>query len=117
VQAAKVVIEPKKLAGMDEVSAAAVALGIDNKHCGFKSCKAIVDLMGTNCRFCKGRFCFGHIQPEVHGCGDEAKRHAHESSIRKFEEHAALDKFSKYVVHPPPAATRGRGAPARRGRK
>ncbi|XP_026479097.1 DNA-binding protein SMUBP-2 [Ctenocephalides felis] len=46
---------------------------IDNT-CVFKTCKTKTDLMGANCPHCTLRFCFKHSLPEIHGCGEAAKR-------------------------------------------
>uniref|UniRef100_A0A6M2DCI4 Putative product n=1 Tax=Xenopsylla cheopis TaxID=163159 RepID=A0A6M2DCI4_XENCH len=46
---------------------------IDN-ICVYKTCKTKTDLMGANCPHCTLRFCFKHSLPEVHGCGEAAKR-------------------------------------------
>lgn len=42
--------------------------------CGIKDCKAKnVLLLGGTCKYCKMRYCFAHMQPELHGCGNSAK--------------------------------------------
>lgn len=41
-----------------------------------KGCKAKTATLGANCEHCRVRFCLAHAQPEVHGCGDEARRAA-----------------------------------------
>ena len=41
-----------------------------------KGCKAKTATLGANCEHCRLRFCLAHAQPEVHGCGDAARRAA-----------------------------------------
>ena len=41
-----------------------------------QGCKAKTATLGTNCEHCRLRFCLAHAQPEVHGCGDAARRAA-----------------------------------------
>ncbi|XP_015911293.2 DNA-binding protein SMUBP-2 [Parasteatoda tepidariorum] len=53
-----------------------------DKTCFYEKCKKSVAALSQMCHFCKGRFCFEHFLPEVHGCGDAAKAHAR-SQIRK----------------------------------
>lgn len=52
-----------------------------SKYCWFKDenkkkCKTLVELLGTNCNFCTGRFCIRHALAETHGCGDAASNDA-----------------------------------------
>jgi len=49
---------------------------IDNKKCKYDACKTLVQINGSICKFCRYKFCYTHILPETHGCGDEAKKHA-----------------------------------------
>ncbi|CAI5731749.1 unnamed protein product [Hyaloperonospora brassicae] len=47
--------------------------------CAFEkasSCKKRVTMFGSVCKFCKLKFCYDHVLPEVHGCGN---------AVRKFE--------------------------------
>ena len=53
---------------LDTVCNAAAAAGLD--------CKAKTATLGANCEHCRRRFCLAHAQPEVHGCGDAARRAA-----------------------------------------
>ena len=46
---------------------------VDNL-CKYGGCKAKTSLVGQNCEFCRKRFCFKHGLPEVHGCGEAAKK-------------------------------------------
>uniref|UniRef100_A0A7S4N7Q0 AN1-type domain-containing protein n=2 Tax=Guillardia theta TaxID=55529 RepID=A0A7S4N7Q0_GUITH len=39
----------------------------------------MINLIGSNCRHCKLRFCVGHGMPELHGCGKAAKEEARAS--------------------------------------
>lgn len=49
-----------------------------DQTCDFKRCKQKTNMMGSNCGFCKQRFCFKHGLPEVHGCGEAVKRQERE---------------------------------------
>eukprot|EP00727_Mastigamoeba_balamuthi_P007395 m51a1_g3276 putative dna-binding protein smubp-2-like (1010) ;mRNA; f:238715-246641 len=74
--------------GMDEIDAALAELGMLPKPdagecsttCAFagppRACKASVRTMGATCKLCGKKFCFEHFQPEVHGCGAQAKKSA-----------------------------------------
>ncbi|KFM70475.1 DNA-binding protein SMUBP-2, partial [Stegodyphus mimosarum] len=53
-----------------------------DKTCCFEKCKKCIATLSQVCQFCRGRFCFSHFFPEVHGCGDAAKAFAR-SQIRK----------------------------------
>ena len=45
-----------------------------DQTCDYKKCKQKTNLMGSDCCFCKQRFCFKHGLPEVHGCGEAVKK-------------------------------------------
>lgn len=47
-----------------------------DKRCGYPECRKEVSMLGMKCQFCCRRFCVSHSLPEVHGCGEPAKRHA-----------------------------------------
>ncbi|XP_055637854.1 DNA-binding protein SMUBP-2 [Toxorhynchites rutilus septentrionalis] len=59
-----------------------------DQTCDYKRCKQKTTMMGSDCGFCKQRFCFKHGLPEIHGCGE---------AVRKVEREAFL--------HPLPAKT------------
>ena len=48
----------------------------ENTKCQGEGCKASVKTVFSACKFCKMRFCFSHGMPEIHGCGEAAKRMA-----------------------------------------
>ena len=58
-----------------------------NKQCGFRGCRNSTALFGElcACQHCRLRFCLSHAQPEVHGCGDAARRAAREQLRTEFE--------------------------------
>ena len=58
-----------------------------NKQCGFRGCRNTTALFGElcACQHCRLRFCLSHAQPEVHGCGDAARRAAREQLRTEFE--------------------------------
>lgn len=35
-----------------------------------------MEILGRICNFCRMKYCYNHALPEVHGCGEEAKKHA-----------------------------------------
>uniref|UniRef100_M4BCJ9 DNA helicase n=1 Tax=Hyaloperonospora arabidopsidis (strain Emoy2) TaxID=559515 RepID=M4BCJ9_HYAAE len=50
-----------------------------SQSCAFElssRCKKSIVMFGSVCKFCNLKFCYDHVQPEVHGCGD---------AVRKFE--------------------------------
>lgn len=53
-----------------------------NSTCGYAKCKRGVNVLGFSCRFCRMRFCMEHNIPEVHGCAEEAKRHARSTQTK-----------------------------------
>ena len=53
-----------------------------DRKCGLRHCKTVVScVQGINCQHCDRRFCFAHLLPEIHGCGNAAKVKARKSSI------------------------------------
>uniref|UniRef100_A0A1Q3FXL0 AN1-type domain-containing protein n=2 Tax=Culex tarsalis TaxID=7177 RepID=A0A1Q3FXL0_CULTA len=52
-----------------------------DQTCDYKRCKQKTNMMGSNCTFCKQRFCFKHGLPEIHGCGEEVKRKEREEFL------------------------------------
>jgi len=42
--------------------------------CTFTKCKNKTNLIGIDCKFCKGRFCTTDGLQEVHGCGEAVRR-------------------------------------------
>lgn len=47
-----------------------------DRKCNFPGCKKSANHLGIKCPFCKGRFCMTHNMAEVHGCEENARRHA-----------------------------------------
>ncbi len=58
-----------------------------DKVCNADKCKAKTTVLGADCAFCRLRFCLSHGQPEVHGCGDAAKREARRALARDGKLH------------------------------
>lgn len=52
-----------------------------DQTCDYKRCKQKTNMMGTDCGFCKQRFCFKHGLPEIHGCGDAVRRQEREEFL------------------------------------
>ena len=49
--------------------------------CAQSKCKKSVKLVSAKCSLCARRYCLEHSLPEVHGCGDAAKRSARQASM------------------------------------
>ena len=64
---------PKPVEDLDSLLAEAVRA---DSVCSHARCKKGVNMLGLRCQFCARRFCMQHGIPEVHGCAEEAKRHA-----------------------------------------
>lgn len=47
-----------------------------DKRCSWSSCRIPTDLVGLTCTYCKQRFCISHGLPEIHGCGEAARKSA-----------------------------------------
>lgn len=92
--------KPVSTEGLDEIDAALVELGIDTdtEHCAYrdpktkKRCTQKVTLIYTTCKYCDKKFCFAHVQAEIHGCGATAKRQARAQVKQQYNE---LTKYKK----------------------
>ncbi|XP_023302640.2 DNA-binding protein SMUBP-2 [Lucilia cuprina] len=72
---------------------------VDNL-CDFARCKTKTSLMGQNCDYCRKRFCFKHGLPEVHGCGEAAKKterkqFLHPKPAKTIKQEEELEKAKK----------------------
>ncbi|XP_037818145.1 DNA-binding protein SMUBP-2 isoform X1 [Lucilia sericata] len=72
---------------------------VDNL-CDFARCKTKTSLMGQNCDYCHKRFCFKHGLPEVHGCGEAAKKterkqFLHPKPAKTIKQEEELEKAKK----------------------
>ena len=72
-----------------------------DSSCAHSKCKKSVKLVSVKCSLCARRYCLEHSLPEVHGCGDAAKRKARQTSVatplggttsRKSEDRAKLQR-------------------------
>lgn len=45
-----------------------------DKTCAFIKCKSRVDSFAIQCKHCNNNFCTTHGLPEIHGCGEAARR-------------------------------------------
>lgn len=78
--------------------------------CGVRGCKAKnVVLLGANCKYCKLRYCFSHMQPELHGCGEAVRKAAREEfkesisntkpkNLKEYQHNAIKNQFNKKLV-------------------
>ncbi|XP_058447674.1 DNA-binding protein SMUBP-2 [Malaya genurostris] len=107
-----------------------------DQTCDFKRCKQKTNMMGSNCDFCKQRFCFKHGLPEIHGCGEAVRKQEREEFLHPLpaktvqaqedlkKAHGRLDQKLKQMnlsrkAKPPGAAgegSSGRGGSKRRGK-
>jgi ATP-dependent RNA/DNA helicase IGHMBP2 len=60
------------------------AAGTTNR-CSYGNCKELVSLTGQLCKFCRFVYCLMHFIPEVHGCGDDAKKEARNSARKAVQ--------------------------------
>jgi len=67
--------------------------------CGFKrGCKNSTQILGRVCPHCRLKFCFNHAQPEVHGCGEAATKHARTEWLKNSPLKAAATKPAPFAV-------------------
>uniref|UniRef100_A0A182J0U8 Uncharacterized protein n=1 Tax=Anopheles atroparvus TaxID=41427 RepID=A0A182J0U8_ANOAO len=66
-----------------------------DQTCDFKGCKQKTNLVGSDCSFCKERFCFRHGLPEIHGCGDAVKRKEREEFLHPMTGKARVEQYEK----------------------
>uniref|UniRef100_A0A182M5P5 AN1-type domain-containing protein n=1 Tax=Anopheles culicifacies TaxID=139723 RepID=A0A182M5P5_9DIPT len=71
------------------------AVKIVDLTCDFKGCKQKTNLVGTDCTFCKDRFCFKHSLPEIHGCGEAVKRKERELFLHPMTGKAKAEQYEK----------------------
>ena len=92
-----------KTKGMDEIDAALAELKIDTdtEHCAYrdsktkKRCQQKVTLIYATCRYCNKKFCYAHVQAEVHGCGAAAKRLARAQVKEQYNEMTKYKKLAE----------------------
>ena len=60
----------------DDLDTLLTEMTLADSKCGFERCRKSTNLIGMRCMFCRKRFCVGHSVAEVHGCGEQARRHA-----------------------------------------
>lgn len=63
-----------------------------NTRCNFEHCKKSTELISSTCIHCRLCFCFEHALPEVHGCGEAARKHArqifkHPPTVKSDDHH------------------------------
>ncbi|XP_058062931.1 DNA-binding protein SMUBP-2 [Anopheles bellator] len=66
-----------------------------DQTCDFKGCKQKTNLVGTDCIYCRERFCFKHSLPEIHGCGEAVKRKEREEFLHPITGKARREKEDK----------------------
>jgi len=54
--------------------------------CQFRACRDSVKTLGRICTFCNEKFCFSHIIPEIHGCGEAAKSKARADWMKQHQQ-------------------------------
>ncbi|KAL4229741.1 DNA-binding protein SMUBP-2 [Mactra antiquata] len=60
----------------DDIDALIETVTKMDSFCCFKKCKTKVKTLFHECTYCGGRYCMSHHIPEVHGCGDAARKQA-----------------------------------------
>lgn len=76
------------------------AVKVVDNLCDYSRCKTKTSLMGQDCELCHKRFCFKHGLPEVHGCGeaakkDERKKFLHPKPLKTVRQEAELAQAKK----------------------
>jgi ATP-dependent RNA/DNA helicase IGHMBP2 len=67
----------------------------ESKKCSNSSCKTVVSTFGIVCTFCRKKYCYSHIQAEVHGCGEAASKHAKQSKPRPSSSDFSKSKINR----------------------
>ena len=76
-QTSKVVKAQKKPSpAEEEEDFDAIVAEFNINICGMIKCEAKVSVHGINCEYCKRRYCYTHLQAEIHGCGQLASNKA-----------------------------------------
>ncbi|CAG0882667.1 unnamed protein product [Cyprideis torosa] len=82
---------PDPIVSAEDDEAVMEAFAAEKKMCSFaiptasgssKKCKNSVATLAQVCNYCRKVFCLSHSLPEVHGCGEEAKK-AERAAFRK----------------------------------
>jgi ATP-dependent RNA/DNA helicase IGHMBP2 len=68
----------------------------EKDKCYHKGCKTSTKVMSETCKYCKHIYCLSHFTPEIHGCGDDAKREGQAAARQK-----AVDLRLKASAGPP----------------
>ncbi|XP_047114499.1 DNA-binding protein SMUBP-2-like [Schistocerca piceifrons] len=70
-----------------------------NTKCNYEDCRKSTELISSTCIHCRLRFCFEHALPEVHGCGEAARKHARQTFKHpppvKSDDHHRNQKLKK----------------------
>ena len=66
----------------DDFDSLLAAAALADSTCAHTKCKKKVTMLGVSCQFCRRRYCVEHSVPEIHGCAEEAKRHARSRQTR-----------------------------------
>uniref|UniRef100_T1J301 PH and SEC7 domain-containing protein 4 n=1 Tax=Strigamia maritima TaxID=126957 RepID=T1J301_STRMM len=66
-----------------------------DRKCNFPKCKVLTVTLGMCCDFCRRRFCYSHGLPEVHGCGEEARKQARKSVLKEGNAGSAIGVSNK----------------------
>lgn len=72
----KVGKKSRKKQGLEDFDSVIAEFKEMDKRCSWSSCRIATDLVGLTCAHCKQRFCISHGFPEVHGCGEAARKTA-----------------------------------------
>ena len=78
----------------DDLDALLAEMTLAASQCCYGRCTRTTNLIRIRCMFCHKGFCVEHSIPEVHGCGEEAKKHARKETGKSCD-HAHND----YPIH------------------
>ncbi|CAF0979126.1 unnamed protein product [Didymodactylos carnosus] len=70
-------VPPSRLLTIDKSADFDTIIEAARQHdniCNYQKCKIKITLLGQLCSYCNHRFCFEHSMPEVHGCGQTARK-------------------------------------------
>ena len=60
----------------DDLDSLLAEVKLADTMCGYETCRKKVNVIGLKCQFCSKKYCMEHNIPELHGCAEEARRHA-----------------------------------------
>lgn len=74
----------------DDLDTLLAEMSLADSRCSQEKCRKKVNVIGQKCQFCGKRFCMEHSIPELHGCAEEARKHARRSLQKAGIDHTEL---------------------------